>query len=334
MSTRKAVVIGINHYDHLPILSGCVNDAQSVATILEEHYDGTSNFLKPNVMVADSAATAISKADVKYAARELFEDQSEVALFYFAGHGDLDDESSGYLCGSECKAGDDGVLLADIMRMATRSPAINKVVILDSCHSGLAGNRDGVDDVAEIKEGMTVLTASTAKQSSFEVSGGGAGVFTSLLLDALNGAAANLTGDVTPGSVYAHIDQSLGNFGQRPLFKTNVRRFISLRRAEPPIARDELKQLATHFTTPDYRLQLDPSFEPKRSSEELANPSIPPPNPTNTAIFSVLQNYVKVNLVRPVGTTHMYDAAMESRSCELTVLGRHYRDLVAEKLLR
>ena len=35
---------------------------------------------------------------------------------------------------------------------------------------------------------------------------GGSGVFTSLLVDALNGAAANLVGDVTPGSVYAHID--------------------------------------------------------------------------------------------------------------------------------
>jgi hypothetical protein len=331
---RKAVVIGINHYDHLPLLSGCVNDAQSVANTLEEHYDGTSNFLQPLLMVADSASTGISKSDIKNAARELFEDQSEVALFYFAGHGYLEDESSGYLCGSECEAGDDGVLMADIMRMASKSPASNKVVILDSCHSGLAGNRDGVDDVAEMKEGMTVLTASTAQQSSYEVSGGGAGVFSSLLLDALNGAAANLIGDVTPGSVYAHIDQSLGSFGQRPLFKTNVRRFISLRRAMPPIAREELKQLATHFTTPDYCLQLDPSFEPKRSSDQIADRSIPPPNPINTEIFAVLQNYVKVNLVRPLGTTHMYDAAMESRSCELTVLGRHYRDLVAKRLLR
>jgi len=36
------------------------------------------------------------------------------------------------------------------------------------------------------------------------------GVFTGLLVDALSGGAANLVGDVTPGSVYAHIDQSLG----------------------------------------------------------------------------------------------------------------------------
>ncbi|MFT9113837.1 MAG: caspase family protein [Acetobacter malorum] len=331
---RKALIIGINHYDHLPHLTGCVNDANSIAGMLEEHFDGRSNFLQPLVMIADSSSTALSKSDIKNAARELFEDQCEVALFYFAGHGYLEDESSGYLCGSECESGDDGVLLADIMRMASKSPATNKVVILDSCHGGIAGSRDGEDDVAELKEGMTVLTASTAKQSAYEVYGGGGGVFTSLLLDALNGAAANLVGDVTPGSVYAHIDQSLGTWGQRPLFKTNVRRFISLRRAKPPIDRDELKQLAIHFPTPDYQFRLDPSFEPQRSRDELADASIPPPNPENTAIFRVLQNYVKVNLVRPVDAPHMWHAAMGTKACELTVLGKHYRNLVAEKLIR
>jgi hypothetical protein len=30
----------------------------------------------------------------------------------------------------------------------------------------------------------------------------------------------------------------------------------------------------------------------------------------------------------PVGAIHMYNAAMESRACKLTVLGEHYRRLV------
>lgn len=57
------------------------------------------------------------------------------------------------------------------------------------------------------------------------------------------------------------------------------------------------------------------------------------PDPANTEIFAVLQGYVKVNLVRPVGAPHMWHAAMDSQSCELTVLGEHYRRLVAEKLI-
>jgi hypothetical protein len=180
---------------------------------------------------------------------------------------------------------------------------------------------------------MTILTASTADQYAMEVPGGGAGVFTSLFVDAISGAAANLVGDVTPGSVYAHIDQSLGPWAQRPVFKTNVKTFVSLRKAAAPIPLTDLQALATHFPRPDYNFPLDPSFEPERSAEHLADPAIPRPDPQKTAIFAVLQKYVKVNLVRPVGAPHMWHAAMQSKSCELTVLGQHYRNLVAGALI-
>jgi hypothetical protein len=166
-----------------------------------------------------------------------------------------------------------------------------------------------------------------------EVPGGGAGVFTNLFVDALGGAAANLLGDVTPGSVYAHIDQSLGPWAQRPVFKTNVKTFVSLREASPPIALVELQALATHFPRADYEHPLDPSYEPERSEEQKADLSIPSPDPQKTAIFKVLQNYVKVNLVRPVEAPHMWHAAMQSKACELTVLGQHYRKLVEDKLI-
>lgn len=53
-------------------------------------------------------------------------------------------------------------------------------------------------------------------------------------------------------------------------------------------------------------------------------------NGPQRAVFAVLQKYVKVNLVRPFGAPHMWHAAMQSKSCELTVLGEHYRNLVAK----
>lgn len=65
--------------------------------------------------------------------------------------------------------------------------------------------------------------------------------------DALNGAAANLVVDVTPGSVYAHIDQSLGNLAQRHIFKTNVKKFVSLRKADRPIELSDLQKLTVLF---------------------------------------------------------------------------------------
>jgi hypothetical protein len=187
--------------------------------------------------------------------------------------------------------------------------------------------------MAEISDGVTILTASTANQYALETPGGGAGVFTSLFVDALNGGAANLVGDITPGSVYAHIDQSLGPWAQRPVFKTNVKTFVSLRKTQPPITLADLQALTKHFPTREYEFHLDPSFEPERSPDQLQDSSIPPPDPVNTAIFKVLQNYVRVNLVRPVGAPHMWHAAMQSKSCELTVLGQHYWNLVKKRLI-
>ena len=81
-------------------------------------------------------------------------------------------------------------------------------------------------------------------------------MFTSLFVDALNGSAANLVGDITPGSVYAHIDQSLGPWAQRPVFKTNVKTFVSLRKAEPPIALADLAGIDEAL--PDIRFRVPP----------------------------------------------------------------------------
>jgi hypothetical protein len=166
-----------------------------------------------------------------------------------------------------------------------------------------------------------------------EIVGGGGGVFTRLFVDAMNGAAANLVGDITPGSVYAHIDQSLGARGQRPVFKTNVQNFVSLRKTTPPIERRILNMLSTDFPSDDERIELDPSFEPERSECEQRNPTMLSPDPANTVVFARLQAYVKVNLVRPVDAPHMWHAAINSKSCELTSLGRHYRQLVADGLV-
>lgn len=327
---RKALVVGIDYYQNIGGLSGCVNDAYSVRSVLERHADGTLNFTTPNLMLATSPSQPVCKRDLKDAVRQVFADDAEIALFYFSGHGYIED-TGGFLCASDSESGDDGLALHDVMTMANTSSAKNKIIVLDSCHSGSAGNNAITTNMAEISDGITILTASTASQYAMEVGGGG--VFTGLLVDALNGAAANLIGDITPGSVYAHIDQSLGPWAQRPVFKTNVKNFVSLRRAEPPIALADLQSLATHFPTADYKFPLDPSYEPERSPEQTADPGIPKPDPARTAVFRVLQNYVRVNLVRPVDAPHMWHAAMESKSCELTVLGQHYWSLVAKDLI-
>lgn len=318
---RKALVVGINYYEHGSGLYGCVDDAHSMKSVLERNSDGTVNFAI-KLLSGTGPTDAVSRSQLKEQIRELYAGDSEAALFYFAGHGHIE-ATGGYILTSDSNTGDDGVPLSEVLTLANQSKARNKIIVLDSCHSGIAGASPSASTIAELSEGLTILTASTAEQYATEENG--AGIFTTLFIDALNGAACNLVGDVTPGSIYAHIDQSLGPWDQRPVFKTNVKSFVSLRKVQPPISLPDLQRIIEFFPTPGFEFRLDPSFEPERGG---SNSVIPIPEPVNTAKFAVLQKYNRVNLVVPVDAPHMWHAAMQSKSCKLTVLGEHYRRLV------
>jgi hypothetical protein len=321
---RKALVVGINHYENGKPLYGCVDDAHAVKAVLERHGDGTVNF-DVRLFTGTGPTDVVNRADLKDHIKELFKDDSEIALFYFAGHGHIE-ATGGYLLASDSARGDEGVSLGDVLTYANESKAKNKIILLDSCHSGIAGTAPTMGQVSVITEGLTILTASTAEQYATEDSNGG--VFTALLVDALNGPAANLIGDIGPGSVYAYIDQSLGAWEQRPVFKTNVKQFVPIRRVAPTIQLSDLQRITEFFPRRGEEFQLDPSYEPEMIGR---SEGMPPPNPENTRKFAILQKYNRVNLVIPVGAPHMWHAAMESKSCKLTVLGEHYRRLVEKK---
>ncbi len=314
---RKALIVGIDFYKNFPKLHGCVNDAHEVNSVLETHTDGSINF-GVKLMTSTNEALSIDRKMLKGLIEELFNDKSDIALFYFSGHGYIE-STGGYLVCSDSIDGDDGVSLNDVLSIVNSSEAKNKVVILDCCHSGVAGSNGQLGDKTILDDGVTILTASSKKQYAKEIDG--YGVFTSLFVDALRGGAANLVGDVTPGSVYAHIDQALGPWEQRPIFKTNVERFISLRKVQPPIQLGDLKYITTFFPNPGYSFSLDPSYEFTSDSAD----------DDNLKVFKILQKYNNINLLRPEGEDHMYFAAMNSKSCKLTALGVHYWRLVKNK---
>ena len=311
---RKALVIGIDYYENVKRLYGCVNDAYSVRNVLERHSDGTVNFGTKIVAVNDSSSS-LTRRELKNFVTELYKDPNEIALFYFSGHGYIED-TGGYLITSDCKDGDDGFPMNELMQIVNKSPSQNKIIILDCCHSGIVGNSSPSEDKAIIKDGVTILTASSENQYAIEKNG--SGVFTKLFVDALNGSAANLVGDITPGSIYAHIDQSLGPWEQRPIFKTNVRSFTTLRKVQPPIELSDLKKIIELFPKIGEDFSLDPEFEPDSDN----------PVEEKTEKFRILQKYNSVNLVVPVEEEHMYYAAMNSKSCKLTILGEHYWNLI------
>lgn len=323
---RIALIVGINHYDHGGSLYGCVDDAHAVQAVLARHGDGSVNF-DCKIFTGTGPKDRVERSLLKDRVEDLFKAQADIALFYFAGHGHIE-ATGGYLLATDSRRGDEGLSLSEVLALANKSPARNKIIVLDSCHSGIAGTPPITGDLASLSEGLTILTASAADQYATEENG--RGVFTTLLVDALHGGAANLTGDITPGSIYAHVDQSLGAWEQRPIFKTNVRQFVSLRKVNPPISLDELRRITEFFPQRGFEYNLDPTFEPEIKGRD---PGMPPPDPDNTRKFALLQRYNRLNLVAPVDAPHMWHAAMQSKSCKLTVLGEHYRLLVERQRL-
>lgn len=316
---RKALCVGIDSYKKINDLHGCVNDANGVKAALERNGDGTLNF-STKLLCATSEASYITREGLKDAIQELFRDESEIAIFYYAGHGSYD-ALGGYLCTSEVEREDQGLSLDDLMGIVADSRAQNKIIILDSCFSGRVGNSKAMQNYSVLHNGTTILAACDENQYSSEKNGHG--VFTSLLIEALYGGAMNLLGEVSPGSIYSYIDSSLGGWEQRPVFKANIKQFVSLRKNTPPITIGDLRRIVEFFITPYDEYALDPTYEPDKHEADIKDA-----NPEHEEIFSILQKYVKLNLVVPVNADHMYYAAIEHKSCKLTAQGQHYWNLV------
>ena len=317
---RRALIVGIDDYPSGP-LAGCVADAEAVAVLLGRHDDGTKNF---DVRKLTGPPRAITRAVLREAIVELFSHPAEVAAFYFSGHGSEND-LGGFLVTPDARAYDEGVPMADVITLANKSVASEGLIIVDCCHSGHLGNDPiGPRDAnmrAEIAEGVSILTASRSTEMAIEA--GGRGVFTTLLCSALDGGAADVLGETKMAAVYSYIDESLGSWQQRPLFKTHVSTLLSLRRCAPSIELAKLRRIVDFFAAEDSQFTLDPSFERTHHAAKTAR----------VEMFDLLAEYRNARLVKVATHPHLFDAAIESGAVQLTPLGQHYWRLVADNRL-
>jgi hypothetical protein len=314
---RRALCVGIDEYLGGP-LRGCVSDAERIATVLACNHDGSPNF-ECRILTAPFGGgfNVITRAALREAIERLFRDKADVALLHFSGHGTVNN-LDGYLVSQDAKKYDEGVAMGDILKWANDSRAAEVSIFLDCCFSGALGSLPAVDNTkALLREGVSILTASRGDQPSVETGDGG--VFTSLVVDALGGGAADVLGAVTAPSVYAYVEAALGAWDQRPLFKSHVSRLVPLRRCAPPVDRATLRKLPGLFPLPAEDFPLDPDYEPTSPTADSAK----------TAAFKDLQALSRVHLVEPCDAPHMYDAAIRSKACRLTPSGRYYWRLAA-----
>jgi hypothetical protein len=306
---RRALLVGIDHYDYQSPLAGCVNDATALRPLLARNEDTSAN-LDCRLLTG-----TVHRNDLLGAVRELLGGGADFALLYFAGHGAwMDDDVA--LVTSDGWGETPGVLFTEVLTLARRSTVKEIVVILDCCFAGGAGTISALTNAVVLPNGMSILTASRNDQPSAEA--GGRGLFSTHLEGALNGGAADVLGHVTVAGLYAYISECFGAWDQRPTFKANVDRLHDLRRCDPSVPLATLHKLTDWFPKPGYYYPLDPSYEQDKSRSGLE------PHPEHEEIFDQLQKCRANKLVEPVDHQHMYFAAMESGSCRLTPLGQHY----------
>lgn len=309
---RKALIVGIDDYPGAP-LRGCVSDAIKLKKVLSQNHDRTINF-QCEVLTAPSEK--LTRPIIRRKIAELFSNSPDMAFLHFSGHGTTDG-LGGYLVTPDYCEYDMGIPMSELLTIANESKISNVFITLDCCHSGNFGIAPVISNNKIIlSEGISVITATRSGQEALEE--GGNGVFTSLLVEALEGGAADLLGNVSAASIYAYIDAALGAWEQRPLFKSNVSRFVCLRKAKHKIDIEVLRKIKEYFPLPAESLVLSPTHEPTTE-------------PHDTVKESVFRDLIKLKyagLVEPIGEVHMYDAAMNSKKCELTTLGKYYWRMV------
>jgi hypothetical protein len=321
--TRRALIVGINTYGGGNDLHACVADATAMAEVLARHKDGDKNYDCRVLLDQSDDGHPITRPFLRAALIDLFEFEGDV-LLYFSGHGFLG-ATGGYLCTSDATKDDWGIPMQEVVDLAISSPAHQILLILDCCHSGdianpaLLKNPAGKNPIATLRENMTIIAASRAKEGAIEANGHGN--FTAALLDALEGGAADHVGFVTAPALYSYVSRRFTAWDQRPVYKTNATDVLKVRECEPLIDRLKLQQLPRLFPTSDHRFPLDPEYEPEDENGNVKEPV----NKEKVAIAQLFKTYRDAGLLKPSNPSlQLYWVARKSETVELTSLGKEY----------
>ncbi len=321
---RIALIIGIDKYKK-PIanLKCCVRDAHAMKDTLTCHEDGVPNFDCSKTFTSKN--NYISKSFLLSEIDTFFELESSVALFYFSGHGFVNN-LGGYLVTQDAEAYKEGVRMDDVMNLAIKSIKAGRmkevVFVLDCCHSGFFGQLPILNDTDLLCEGISILAASRNYESAYEVNGSGR--FTKLVINALKGGAKDLCGEVKIPAIYAYVDDALGAVEQRPVFKSNVSKLIALRNCHIDIDTSVLRFLPELFKNPKDKYQLSPSFLSGKRPEDLKNQKL----------FTYLTFFEDRQLIRTIDHYDLSAAAKKFGFCVLNEVGQYYWNLINDYNLK
>lgn len=317
---RRALLVGIDGYDDpdVPNLSACVSDAMEMREVLSRNGDGSVNF--DCRVLLGPGGPPLTRDLLRARWQELFADFKGDILFYFSGHGSPGDVG-GYLVTQDGSPADPGLPMNELVDMANGSAADTVLIILDCCYSGAAGNEPssaGIENQAILREGVTILAASRATQEAFAVDG--QSVFTSLVLGALRGGAADVRGRISAASVYGYVEAILGAWDQRPVYKSHAGHLQPVRTTTAKVTDADLRKIVEFFPDANDHFALEPTYEITEPDHDLSK----------VAVFRMFKDYQVAGLLCPTVGQDLFWTAKRSGNVQLTALGEFYHELVTK----
>jgi len=126
-----ALVIGINDYQHIPRLKTALNDARTVASILQNEYGFTVTTLLNQQATRENILDKLQRLEGSL-------NKNDNLLIYYAGHGYFDKKTKkAYWLPVKAKNPRHTWIIADsITSSLTANTAKNILIVSDSCYSG------------------------------------------------------------------------------------------------------------------------------------------------------------------------------------------------------
>ena len=320
---KRALLVGIDQYQHMSALNGCVADAIALRDMLQSHENGEPNYDCRLLTSADEQP--VTRELLRPQLQALFHNARDHVLFHFSGHG-KSTKTGAFLVTQDGTDNDPGLPMDELLNLANQSKAKSVLLILDCCYAGHFGDpsifQDG-DDLQKtfLREGVTVLAASRSSEKARERQGHG--VFTKLLLGALGGGAADPRGRVSAASIYAYIEQVLDSWDQRPMYKSHAAHLPPVRLCKPSVPDKLLRDLPKVFPQETSKYYLAPSYERTHPSARQSHVNI-------ANKFKILRN---ARMLSTQAGKDMYFIALESGWVRLTPLGQFYWMLATKSQL-
>jgi hypothetical protein len=187
--------VGVSAYPGRLKLHWAATDAQNLTRTLRERTRGVFGTVEVNLLTdKQGSRTAILQGLDWLQSKMTWED---VGVFYFSGHGGLDDDDRFYLVPQDVGRDLEATCVAgDVVRDRLAAMPGRLVAMLDACHSGSVadtfkpGRADGlVRDLLSDDYGVVVMCSSASSEASLESDSVKGGFFTTGLVEGLEGQA-------------------------------------------------------------------------------------------------------------------------------------------------